>query len=68
MQPIACQPVEMKNDVQIVVRMPAEMADAVKAYAEDLAASAGVPVSTATAVRKLLESGLAAVKTRKGRK
>lgn len=49
---------DMKNDAQIVVRLPQEMADRLKAYAERLEQEFGVPVSLAVATRKLLESAL----------
>ena len=49
---------DMKNDAQIVVRLPQEMADRLKQYAERLEREFGVPVSLAVATRKLLESAL----------
>jgi len=49
---------EMENDAQIVVRLPQEMADRLKAYADRLASEFGVPVSLGAATRRLIADGL----------
>jgi hypothetical protein len=52
---------DMANDTQIVIRVPQAMAEGIKAYAEQLSAEVGVPVSVAAATRKLLSDALASV-------
>lgn len=49
---------EMKNDAQIVIRVPQEMAERLKDYAAKLEAEYGIPVSVAVATRKLLDTAL----------
>lgn len=48
----------MAQDVQFAARIPQDMADRLKAYAEKLEADFGVPVSVAAAARRLLTEGL----------
>jgi len=48
----------MEKDAQLVLRLPAEMHDRLRAYAAQQADKAGVPVSVAAAARKLLSEGL----------
>jgi hypothetical protein len=51
----------MANDAQIVIRVPQATADRIKEYGETLSRTAGVPVSTAAATRRLLEIALESV-------
>jgi hypothetical protein len=48
----------MENDAQIVVRLPQEMADRLKAFSDRLAREYGVPVSLGAATRRLIADGL----------
>jgi predicted DNA-binding protein len=49
---------DVENDTQLVLRVPKEMADRLKAHAERLADDYGVPVTTSAAMRKLLADAL----------
>jgi hypothetical protein len=48
----------MEHDAQIVLRVPKALADQLKAYADKLSREFGVPVSQASAARRLLSDGL----------
>lgn len=52
------QTAHVKNDEQIVVRLPKELADRLRAYAGQLAVEFGVPVSVGAATRRLIAAGL----------
>lgn len=49
---------DMEQDTQLVTRVPKDLADRLKTYADHLSADFGVPVSVAAAVRRLLVKGL----------
>lgn len=48
----------MAQEAQLVIRVPQEMSDRLKEYAVQLSKEFGVPVSQASASRRLLAEGL----------
>lgn len=49
---------EMEKDAQLVMRIPAEMQDRLREYAEKLSRDFGLPVSMAAGARRLLNEAL----------